>query len=389
MPDRPPSRPESTVSPGQAAPSPEPIARESVSAPASRRQPRISQQTLTAVVSSGVFFALTLVLALAPVPYVGWRPGGTVNLAGAGSSGAAAVQVQGLTTTPLNGELRLTTVSQTRVDSRLGLAEAMYNYASPYRDVLPRRFIYPPGKSVQQVKAEEVALMGTSQSDAVVAALRAAGQPVKELPMVTAVTVSGPALNKLLPGDMILKVDAKAVQTLADVTTAIRAHAVGEPVVFTVDRGGTQETVTVTTVPSPNNPQQPQVGIRVGVGYQYTPKVSYGIDPDIVGPSAGVMFAVAIYDLISPDDLLAGRKVAGTGEISPSGNVAGIGAIQQKIRGAEKAGATIFLVPADNCRDLSGVRTTMQLIKVGTLREAIGGLQRLKTSPDGQGVPRC
>lgn len=354
-----------------------------------RRRWQVSQQTITAVLSSVVFLVLALVLALAPVPYTGWSPGSTVDLAEANANGAPAVQIQGLPTTPLNGELRLTTVSQTRVDSHVGLFEAMFNHAMPHRDVLPRKFIYPPGKSTAEVKAKDLQLMTDAQADAVVAALRAAGQPVSELPMVVGVSLSGPAMNRLQPGDMITKVDGRAVQTVNDIATAVQAHRVGEPVVFTIERAGKAETVTVTSVAAPNNPQQPYIGFRLGVGYRYSPSISYGIDPNIGGPSAGLMFALAIYDLIIEDDLLDGRKVAGTGGITPEGKVQPIGGIQEKIRGAERAGAQVFLVPADNCKDLAGLTTRMELVKAATLREAIGGLQKLKTSKDKTGVPRC
>ena len=43
-------------------------------------------------------------------------------------------------------------------------------------------------------------MMDSSQSDAVVAALRSAGQPVTEMPAVSSVTVGGPAHQRLLPG---------------------------------------------------------------------------------------------------------------------------------------------------------------------------------------------
>lgn len=380
MSDRPSVRHELGHSPADAAPAtPE----------AGRRRWHVSRQTVTAVLSSVVFLVLTLVLALAPVPFVGWSPGSTVDLAGSDANGVPALGVEDLPTTPLNGELRLTTVAQTRVDSRIGLLEAMVNHAMSHRDVLPRKVIYPPGKSSEEVKAQDIALMRDAQADAVVAALRAAGQPVTELPMVVSVTISGPALNRLQPGDMIMKVDGNAAQTINDVSAAIQGHRVGEPVVFTVDRSGVEETVTVTTVAAPNNPQQPYIGIRLGVGYRYNATINYGIDPAIGGPSAGAVFALAIYDLITPDDLLAGRRIAGTGGITPEGKVTAIGGIQQKIRGAEKAGAQVFLVPADNCQDVAGVRTSMELVKADTLREAIGALQKLKTSKDGTGVPRC
>ena len=62
-----------------------------------------------------------------------------------------------------------------------------------------------------------------------------------------------------------------------------------------------------------------------------------------------------------------------------------IGGIQEKVAGAEKAGATDFLVPAANCGDLVGLRTELNLVKVNTLREAITALQTLNTP----GRPTC
>ena len=354
-----------------------------------RRAWRPSQQTVTALVSSLVFFGLVMVVALAPVPYVSRAPGRTVDLAGATQNGEPVVRVQGLQTHRLNGELRMTTVSVTSVDARLGLLQALASHQLSYRDVLPRKAVYDPLQTEEEVKATEVRAMSDSKSFAVIAALRAAGHPVKELPPVAAVTISGPSFELLEPGDLIQKVDGTAVQTIRDVEEAVRAHKVGSPVVFTVERGGRATSVTVTAKGTPTNPRHPDVGVEWGVGYQYSPQVDFGIDPAIVGPSAGLVFSLAVYDMVTPDDLLQGRKVAGTGAISPVGTVYPIGGIQEKVRGAEKAGATVFLVPSGNCRDVRGVKTSMELVKVETLRDAITGLQKLKTSKDGAGVPRC
>lgn len=357
--------------------------------PVVRRRWRLGGQTLTALLSSALFLVLVLVVALVPVPFVSWAPGSTVDLAGTNAQGEARVRVEGLPTYPLNGSLRMTTVSVTSVDSRLGLLQALSRHARANHDVLPRDRVYQKGKPAAQVKAEEQRMMADSKADAVVAALRAAGQPVAELPMVEAVSLSGPALNRLKPADLITGVDGTAVQTVGDVQEAVRKHKVGTPVVFEVDRQGTQVTTTVTTAGQPNNPGVPVVGITLGTGFRYRASVAYGINPNIVGPSAGVVFALAIYDLITPDDLLGGRRVAGTGTITPEGTVGAIGGIQEKIRGAEKAGASVFLVPAENCRDLGGVKTSLELVRVATLRDAITGLHKLQASKDGTGVPRC
>ena len=148
-------------------------------------------------------------------------------------------------------------------------------------------------------------------------------------------------------------------------------------------------TVGTVTVVSTTQEGQPVVGITLREGFRYGPRISFELGQRIGGPSAGLVFALAIYDKITPGELLGGRHVAGTGSINPAGDVGGIGAIQEKIAGAEDAGATVFLVPAPNCADLDGVRTDMTLVKVGTLRDAIAALETLQQPDGADRVPRC
>ncbi|HSN44605.1 MAG TPA: S16 family serine protease [Propionibacteriaceae bacterium] len=349
---------------------------------------RVTKQTWTAIVSAVLFVSLAALIAISPVPYVAWGPGSTLDVMGTFDD-QPAISVSGLTIYPVSGELRMTTVSVTRADSRMSLPEAHVNYWAPHRDVLPRDAVYPKGKSVESIRDEEIRMMDTSQSDAIVAALRAAGQPVTEMPMVESVLIAGPASEKLEPGDLIAKIDAVAVQSSDDVRRAIRLHAVGEPVVVTVIRNDMSINETIVTVSSNEDAKIPVIGVNVGTGYRYTPRVTFGIDPQIVGPSAGLIFSLGIFNLIDPGDLMAGRKVAGTGEISAEGVVKPIGGLQEKIRGAELAGSEVFLIPADNCRDLEGLQSPMTLVKVATLQDAIGALESLQQPEGSQEVPQC
>ena len=75
--------------------------------------------------------------------------------------------------------------------------------------------------------------------------------------------------------------------------------------------------------------------------------------------------------------------------VSASGEVGGIGALRQKIRGAERAGAEIMLVPAGNCADAQGFKTSMTLVRVTTLRDAAASLELLKHPSTAEQVPRC
>lgn len=368
----------------------------------------VTRQTWTAVVAAGCFVVLAVALALLPVPFVAWRPGTTINLLGNNAEDAPAVDVTRIKTYPVNGQLRMTTVSVTRVDAQLSLPEALWAYWAPHRDVLLRELVYSPNKSVEQVQRDQVAMMDTSKADAVVAALRAAGQPVQVMPQVRSVGVGGPSYNKLQPGDLIERVDQIEVHQPKDVARIVSGHAVGDPVVLSVLREQKKLDVTVTTVASnASRPSQapsasptpsgttsplarpvPVIGITTRDGYLFSPEVNYGIDPKVVGPSAGLVFSLAIYDKITETDVVAGRDIAGTGTIKADGDVGPIGGIQEKIAGADDAGSEIFLVPAENCTDLGEVRTDMVLVKVDALSDAISSLQALARDEKAS-VPSC
>jgi PDZ domain-containing protein len=242
---------------------------------------------------------------------------------------------------------------------------------------------------MEQVTDEDAEMMETAQDDAVVAALRADGQTVVERPAVYSVTVGGPAHQRLLPGDLVTSVDGARTLTEKAVRDAIQKAKVGDTVVFTVVRNKEERRVKVVTAESTTQSDAPVVGITLGKGYDYQPEISFDFGQQIGGPSAGLVFALAIYDKITEGPLLAGRHVAATGTISPDGQVGPIGAIQQKVAGAEKAGATDFLVPAANCGDLAGLRTDLNLVKVSTLRDAISALQTMSTPGAAHLLPRC
>jgi PDZ domain-containing protein len=80
--------------------------------------------------------------------------------------------------------------------------------------------------------------------------------------------------------------------------------------------------------------------------------------------------------------------VAGTGTIDADGKVGPIGGIQQKIAAAASSGASVFLVPADNCDELAGLQTDIRLVRVASLREAIDALRDLRQG-DTAALPRC
>lgn len=347
----------------------------------------MTRQTWTAFVAAFVFVSLSVLLAVVPVPFVSWSPGGTRDTLG-NAGNEPIIKVSGTETFPTSGELDMTIVSTTPADGRLSLPQALLAYWLPSRDTLPRDSVYTPGKSADQVESEDADMMETAQDDAVVAALRADGRPVAEMPAVYSVTVGGPAYKLLLPGDLVVSVDGVPTPSVDAVSKEVQSHQAGQLISFTVIRQRVETTVEVTVAESTTAPVG-VVGISLGRGYRYDPQISFDIGRRIGGPSAGLVFAVAIYDKITAGALLNGRHVAGTGTITSDGDVGPIGGIQEKIAGADKAGATVFLVPAGNCGDLAGVRTDMTLVKVATLVDAISALRSLDSPSPATPLPSC
>lgn len=340
-----------------------------------------------AISSSVLFVLLAAILVLTPVPYVTWRPGNPVNVLGSSDAGAI-INIDGAPTHETSGELLLTVVSTSKVTSSVSLPEAMMVYFADDSDALPRDLIYPPGRSNEEITAEAVASMDTSRANAIVAALRAAGIFVTEHPMVANVVLSGPSGGHLKPGDLIVKVEDIEVETTSDVAKVIGDTPVSRPIKIEVLRDREPVTVEVTTQPSSQDPSRAVIGIGLAIGYEYNPRISYGLSEDIVGPSAGLVFALGIYDRLTEGPLLNGAVVAGTGEIDPSGQVRAIGGVREKIKGAEAAGARIFLLPRENCDSVGELRTDVQLVPVATLRDAIAALQYISEGNEAE-VPSC
>ncbi|WP_405798943.1 S16 family serine protease [Streptomyces sp. NBC_01506] len=112
---------------------------------------------------------------------------------------------------------------------------------------------------------------------------------------------------------------------------------------------------------------------------------------DVGGPSAGLLFALGIVDMLDGDgsggDLTGGRDIAGTGTISATGEVGAVGGVSLKTQAAGRDGATVFLVPEPECADAqSELPAGMRLIPVRTLKDAVSSLKALE---QGGKVPGC
>jgi Lon-like protease len=343
----------------------------------------MTSRATTLTVAAILLVALLSVAVLLPAPYVTMKPGQTVDTLADTDRGPIIEFGPKAKTYDTTGELRMTTVSVTSPDSDVNLSQAIRAWFDSDTALVPRDLVYPPEQTVEEAEEETHLEMTGSQSSAQIAGLTEAGYDVELVVQVMSVTQDGPSDGKLEAGDRITRVEGKTVADSGAAIAAIRDREPGDPVDLTIERDGDPRQVTVTTEPSPDDESVPLIGIVVSTVGDFPFTIKYNVDPAIGGPSAGAMFALAIYDKLRPGSLTGGQVIAGTGEIDVDGKVGSIGGIQQKIVAAENAGADLFLVPKDNCdealdADVEGI----ELMEIDTLHQARLDLEELAADPD-------
>ena len=350
---------------------------------------RPSRRYLTMVVASLSLIALSCVAFLVPVPYVTMRPGPAFDTLGEFNDKPMFTFGKDVKTYPTKGALDFTTVSVTRAETNVSLAEALDAYFADDTAVVPRSLIYRKGESATDAKAEGQAQLASSKDSSRVAGLRAAGFTVPEIPTIDSVGDDAPAKGKLRAGDQIRTVDGRSTQTAKDVVEAVGRAEPGDAVTIGYTRDRETKNVEIVTRPDAKNKEQPRIGVMLRSTFDFPIEIINNVGEQIGGPSAGAMFALAIYDRLTPGSLTGGREVAGTGEITPDGTIGPIGGIRQKIAGAADDGAKVFLVPAANCAEASdGSNHGMRLVKVSELDDAIDALEALAKNAKAS-VPTC
>ncbi|MET3803934.1 PDZ domain-containing protein [Nakamurella sp. UYEF19] len=348
----------------------------------------LSLRARTLIVGSTVSVVLIVVGAAVPIPYVALGPGVTYNTL-SDVDGTAVISFAGTVPDSVKqsdgtGHLNMTTVS---VYDKLPLFEALGMWVSGQYALVPRAEVYPPDKTVEQVNQQNTKDFSDSQSAAEIAALRYLKYP--NVVYVGTIAASSPSFKVLQPQDQITAIDGTAVTDFTSLQTALKNTLPGQVATVTVLRADKSVDAKVTLMANPSAGKQGFLGI----GAVERPKAPFTISislSNIGGPSAGLMFTLGILDKLTPGGLTAGRYIAGTGTMEvedDKGTVGAIGGILLKMIAAKAAGASVFLVPADNCAEaLTRIPAGLELAKVATLGDAVTAL---KTLAAGGTPPSC
>jgi PDZ domain-containing protein len=303
-----------------------------------------------------------------PIPLVyGYLPGPVRDV-------EELVAIDGRASYSSEGGLFLTTVY---VDPRVTFAELIVDILDPAKSIVTRESV-TGGGSFKDLQRAERRQMAISQSAAKIVALSELGlaTPTGNGAYVADV-VGEPARGLIRRGDVIVAVDDETTDTLCEVGREIGEHRPGDEIRVTLNRDGRRRVVTVRASTSPTIPGRAFLGVAMRRNFDFEP----GFDVDfetgrILGPSAGLMLTLALYDRLTPADLTAGREIAGTGTIHCDGSVGPIGGIEQKVAGAEGRGVEIFLAPAANFDAARSAADDLEVVPVETFDDALDYLNR-------------
>jgi Lon-like protease len=322
--------------------------------------------------------ALILLVAAwrVPLPFFLEVPGEVVTL-------NDRVRIQFDDLEELEGEFLLLTVNLRRgTVARLaqGLVDPTISLVAESRLIppgVPDRVFFEQQRSLFRATAEVAAAVGLRQAGFAVDPSDITGDGV----LVLRVIPDSPADGVLEPGDVIVAVDGEPVHLGEELQQIVRGERGERMFRLTVKRGDAEEVVAL----APGVVPTAQGEIR-GFGVQIetsNPRVNLPVEVSVEGgriggPSAGMMIALTVYDLVSEEDLLAGRRVAGTGGVDATGRVRPIGGIEQKVVAAERRGADVLLVPAalgERAVAALPPGSALDVIPVASIEEAIEGLR--------------
>ena len=324
--------------------------------------------------------AFGVLLALVTVPYVSLGPGPTFDTLGE-VEGKKVVDIEGTDVHPTTGHLNMTTVSQR---DNLTLGQALTLWMSGREQLVPRDLVYPPDRSKDEIDEANNQEFKRSEDSAEYAALGY----LKYAPAVTIETVNkdGASAGKLEEGDAIDGVNGTPVSNMEQFQALMKNTKPGDEVILDFRRKNAPPGVATIKLGSAPDKEQ---GI-LGIGVVEAPWAPFTIDfnlANVGGPSAGLVFSLAVIDKLTTGDLSGSKFVAGTGTINADGKIGSIGGITHKIVGAHEAGASVFLVPADNCEEAKSAREDgMDLVKVENLGGAVDALKALSAGGE---APHC
>jgi PDZ domain-containing protein len=292
----------------------------------------------------GVVAGACVALSFVPTDEVAYAPIAPIDLDG-------KITVDGRAVEPLQGRMYLVGVTERKVNL---LQRMLLDVGDPTVDFGPE----PTGTSNGGPAPRDVRSMDEAKQVAAGVAFDLAGERVGwegSGATVNAVAPGGPAARVLQRGDIIVRVNGIDVDTSVEASRIIHDLPPGSRVRLGVQRAGVAVKSSLTTVKplSGDATRTSEIGVALStLGLRVRLPRDVGIDSgEVVGPSAGLAFAIYLVDVLSSEDLLRGRHVVVSGAVAPDGTVLPVGRIRQKAIAAQEAKQDMLIVPIANLKE--------------------------------------
>lgn len=228
-------------------------------------------------------------------------------------------------------------------------------------------------ESVKDIGERNKIMLDNSIQNAIFVAYNKAGKDI-DIKSSKSYVVGTTIDNNLKVGDIVLEVDGNSIDNIKDVQKIVHDKEVGDSVKFKIIRDNKEMEISNKITEVDGNKI---VGAMIITNYEYEldPEIELKFRGKESGASGGLMLTLSIYDLISDENLVKGRNIAGTGTINVDGSVGKIDGIKYKIMGAVRNKMDLILVPEDNYREAIKVKKDMNydidIIKVNNIDDAI------------------
>lgn len=288
---------------------------------------------------------------------------------------------------PAEGTFHLVTVSGYQASP----LEYIIAKLNRFHEIVPLEDAIPKEITDEEYRTYQLKLMDNSQQSSRYVAYKTAGKNAEiefNGVFIMRVVKDMPAEGIVEVGDKIIGVDDELITTGNDLINYLQTKVADETIELEIVRDGehVKKLVRVTSLPNQAD--------KVGIGIQLVNEQKVIVEPEIEfnsgrigGPSAGLMFALEIYNQLTELDITKGYDIAGTGEIDYDGTVLAIGGIDKKVVAAHKEGIDIFFAPNEEGRADSNyeeakktaeiIKTKMKIVPVDTFEEALEYLRLL------------
>ena len=233
-------------------------------------------------------------------------------------------------------------------------------------------------ESVKEIRKRNEIMLDNSVQNAIFVAYNAASKEIS-IKNCENIVLATTLDNDLRINDVILEVNSEKLENIERLKEIISETEVGMVLKLRVLRDD-EEIEINTKVVSQDNRKVIGVVAVTNCDYELDPKIDIKFNNSEGGSSGGLMLALSIYDYLSEEDLLKGRKIAGTGTIDISGNVGEIDGVKYKLMGAVKNKVDLVFVPVGNYEEALMVKEkynyNIEIVEVKTFDDALDYLQK-------------